>query len=146
MITYSGNINLNGVLTNARINLDLSEYERKLQKAQYWLDNQIFNDMEPYMPYKTGTLKQLARAETSSLAGTGKVVAAAGPYGRFQYEGKVMVDPNTGSPWARPKAKKVLTERPLAYANPLTEPHWFETAKKNHLKGWIEGVEKVLNG
>lgn len=78
------------------------------------------------------------------MAGTGKVCAGTAPMGRFLYEGKVMVDPVTGSPWARPGAKKVVTDRPLTYANPKATPHWFDTAKDLHLKDWEKLVADTM--
>lgn len=146
MITYNGKLKTGWVTFNAKVRLNDVDYDKRLNRAQYWLDNQIFNDTEAYMPQKTNALRNVTRAENSSVAGTGKVVVAAGPYGRFLYEGKVMVDPVTNSPWARKDAKKVVTENDLTYSNPLTKPHWFDVAKKNHMKGWIEGVDKILNG
>lgn len=129
-----------------KIKVDLSRFEKQYQEAQFWLDSQVMNDMVPYMPHQTGTFVNLTRAQSASLAGSGEVVAAAPPMGRFLYEGKVMVDPVTKSPWARKGAKKVLTERDLTYSNPKATPHWFDTAKQNHGKSWIDGVKKRAGG
>ena len=68
------------------------------------------------------------------------------PFGRFLYEGKVMVDTKTGSPWARPGAKKVVTDRDLKYSNPKATPHWFDTAKENHGDSWVRAVKKIAGG
>ena len=57
-----------------------------------------------------------------------------------------MVDPKTGSPWARPGAKKVVTDRDLEYSNPKATPHWFDTAKENHGKSWVKKVKKIAGG
>lgn len=122
------------------------DFDKKVKKAQFWLDSQVFNDCEPYMPLKSGSLKNSTRAENASLAGSGRVCIATAPYGRFQYYGKVMVDPETGSPWARKDAKKVLTDRDLTWSNPFTVPRWFETVKSIKEKEWKEGVEDILNG
>lgn len=129
------------------INIDTSIYDGRIKDAQYWLDSQIMTDMVPLMPHQTGTFINVTRAQSAALAGTGKVVAAAPPMGRFLYEGKVMVDPETGSPWARPGAKKIVTDRPLKYSNPSAVPRWFDAAKETHLQEWIDGVkEKIENG
>ena len=129
------------------VHIDTSIYDGRIKAAQYWLDSQIMTDMVPLMPHQTGTFINVTRAQSAALAGTGKVVAAAPPMGRFLYEGKVMVDPETGSPWARPGAKKVVTDRPLKYSNPRAVPHWFDAAKEAHLQEWIDGVkEKIGDG
>lgn len=131
---------------DVKVDVSLNRFEEQFQKAQYYLDSQIMNDMVPYMPNRDGTLINLTRLQSAALAGSGKVVAAAPPTGRFLYEGKVMVDPVTGSPWARKGAKKVVTERPLTYSNPKVTPHWFDTEKEAHGKAWIKGVKRIAGG
>ena len=128
------------------IHFDLSRIEELYNRAQYWLDSRIMTDMVLLMPHLTGTFINKTRMASAALAGTGKVVAAAAPEGRFLYMGKVMVDPNTGSPWAQPGAKKVVTDRPLVYSNPSAVPLWFEEAKNRHLHEWVNGVKAVIGG
>ena len=129
-----------------KADVSLSRFEKQFQDAQYWLDGQVMNDMVPYMPHRDGIFVNLTRMRSAALQGTGKVVAGAPPQGRFLYEGKVMVDPVTGSPWARKGAKKVVTERPLTYSNPKATPHWFDTAKEAHGKAWVKGVKRIAGG
>ena len=124
-----------------KANIHLDRINANLTRAQYVLDSQIMNDMVPYMPHNTGTFVNITRAQSASLAGSGFVVAAAPPMGRFLYEGKVMIDPVTGSPWARKGAKKIVTDRPLTYSNPKAVPHWFDKAKEEHLSEWVQIVK-----
>ena len=136
---------------NATIELDvdLSRFEKQYGKAQYALDTMIMASMVPYMPHQTGTFINVTKAMSSAIAGSGTVIAAAPPIGRFLYEGKVMVDEKTGSPWARPGAKKVVTDRNLDYDtshNPKVTDHWFNTAKRNHGKSWVREVKKIAGG
>lgn len=133
---------------NATIELDvdLSRFEKQYVKAQYALDTMIMASMVPYMPHQTGTFINITKAMSASIAGSGTVIAAAPPMGRFLYEGKVMVDPQTGSPWARPGAKKVVTDRDLKYSNPKATPRWFDTAKERHGKSWVNTVKKIAGG
>ncbi len=133
---------------NATIELDvdLSRFEKQYGKAQFALDSMVMASMKPYMPQQTGTFKNITSAMSAALAGSGTVVAAAPPMGRFLYEGKVMVDPVTGSPWARAGAKKIVTDRDLTYSNPKATPHWFDTAKEKHGKSWIREVKKIAGG
>lgn len=126
--------------------INLSRFEKQFEEAQYALDSMVMEDMVPYMPHQTGTFINVTRAMSAALAGSGKVVAAAPPMGRFLYEGKVMVDPVTGSPWARAGAKKIVTDRDLKYGNPKATPHWFDTAKERHGKSWIREVKKIAGG
>ena len=129
-----------------KVDVSLNRFEKQFQEAQYYLDSQIMNDMVPYMPHRDGNFVNVTRLQSAALAGSGKVVAAAPPMGRFLYEGKVMVDPVTGSPWARKGAKKVVTERPITYSNPKATPHWFDTAKDAHGKAWVKGVKRIAGG
>lgn len=133
---------------NATIELDvdLSRFEKQYGKAQYALDSMVMTSMQPYMPMRTGTFINVTKAMSAAIAGSGTVVAAAPPMGRFLYEGKVMVDPATNSPWARPGAKKVVTDKDLTYSNPKATPHWFDTAKKNHGASWVKAVKNIAGG
>lgn len=126
-----------------RVDINLNRFEKQYQDAQIYLDREVMNDMVPYMPHRDGMLVDLTRMRSAALQGSGKVYAAYAPYGRFQYEGKVMVDPVTGAPWARKGAKKVVTDKPLTYSNPKATPHCFDTAKNNHGQTWIQGVKRI---
>ena len=131
---------------NIELQVDLSRFEKQFEEAQYELDSVVMKDMIPYMPMNTGTFINVTKALSAAIAGSGNVYAAAPPMGRFLYEGKVMVDPFTNSPWARPGAKKVVTDKDLTYSNPKATPHWFDTAKQNHGKSWVKAVKKIAGG
>ena len=134
------------VSANMRVNVNPKRLNENLYRAQFALDTQIMNDMIPYMPMNTGTLIQVTRAKSAATAGTGMVCAAAAPYGRFQYYGKVMVDPQTNSPWSRKGAKKIVTDRPLDYSNPKAQPEWFQVAKDKNLNKWVQKVKNKVGG
>ena len=136
---------------NATIELDvdLSRFEKQYGKAQYALDSMVMTSMQPYMPHRTGVFINVTKAMSASIAGSGTVIAAAPPFGRFLYEGKVMVDPETKSPWASPGAKKIVTDKDLDYDkshNPQVTDHWFDTAKKNHGASWVKAVKNIAGG
>lgn len=141
--------NISVVKGDIHIDVRLDRFEEQFQDAQYWLDTNVMTDMIPFMPMQTGTLINLTRAMSAAVAGTGQVYAAAPPYGRFQYMGKVMIDPETGSPWARKNAEKIVTKKPLTYnkaAHPLATSHWFNAAKSAHGKKWVDTVKKIGGG
>lgn len=128
------------------VDIDLSRFENQFEEAQFALDSAVMTSMQKYMPHRTGTFINVTKAMSSAIAGSGSVVAGSPPFGRFLYEGKVMVDPDTNSPWARKGAKKVVTDKDLNYDkshNPNVTKHWFDTAKKNHLKEWVRLTKKV---
>lgn len=138
--------------------LDLSRFERQFSKAQYGLDSMIMTSMGPFMPMGTGLFISVTKAASQAIAGTGKVIAAAPPMGRFLYEGKTMVDESTGSPWARKGAKKVLVSKyrgetnareNLTYSkatNPKAQSHWFDAAKEKDGDKWVRKVKKTAGG
>lgn len=133
--------NFSYVGANFRIELSLDKYSSRFTEAQQWLGDRVLEDSKPFMPILTGSLQQRSHTEND-----GKRVIYPGPYGRFQYGGKVMVDPVTGSPWARKGAKKVLTDRPLKYSNPQATAKWFDAAKEVNLEYWLNGVRKIIGG
>ncbi|MCM1545247.1 MAG: minor capsid protein, partial [Ruminococcus sp.] len=99
------------VCPNFSVHIALDRYSKRFDDAQQWLGDRVLEDCKPFMPLLTGSLQQ-----RSYVADGGRKVVFPGPYGRFQYMGKVMVDPDTGSPWARKGVKKVVTDRPLTYS------------------------------
>ena len=131
------------------VNISLNRFEKQFQEAQNWLDGQVFTDMEKYMPFRDGNMRNVSAIMSRSMQGTGRVIACVPPYGRFLYEGKVMVDPLTGSPWARAGAKKVVTDRDLVFdkiAHPRATDHWFDAAKTENVKSWVKGVKRIAGG
>lgn len=142
-----------------RFNFKPDKLNANLQKAQFWLDTQIMTDMKPYMPMDKGIFIANTVSKSAALAGSGLVCAAAPPYGRYLYYGKVMVDSETGK-GARPirlKTGKLIfrhrkgatlvpTGRSLTYQNPYARPEWFEVAKAEHEQDWVNGVAKILGG
>lgn len=147
---------------NIRIEVKFDRFGKQFDDAQFALDSAVMTSMVPFMPMNEGTFINVTKEASAALAGTGTVVAAAPPQGRFLYEGKTMVDELTGSPWARKGAKKVLIrqytgDRELSKslnenlnfnkaAHPNAQAHWFETAKKKDCKAWVKTVKKIAGG
>ena len=129
------------VSANFRCEISFDRFSKQFAEAQQWLGDRVLEDCRAVMPHLTGSLQQRSHTEDG-----GKKVIFPGPYGRFQYGGKVMVDPVTGSPWARKDARKVLTDRPLQYSNPQATDHWFDTAKARNGDYWIAGVKQRGGG
>lgn len=105
---------------------------RRCTKAEHIVAMQVASDTDPYTPALTGSLNQRTRV-------VGNSVVYPGPYARYLYYGKVMVDPDTGSPWAQPGAVKVLTDRDLVFTqsvHPQAQAHWFEVSKAQNLDKW----------
>ena len=131
------------------IELDMSRHEENFNKAQFALDSAVMTSMVDYMPMRDGSFINRTKAASAALAGTGEVVAATGPEGRFLYGGKLMVDPVTGSAWARKDAEKVLTTQSLRYSkalHPKAQAHWFDAAKEADSDKWVRVVKNIVGG
>lgn len=125
--------------------VDMSRLENNFNRAQYELDSAVMTSMVPYMPRRSGQFINVTKAMSASMAGAGKVVAAAPPYGRFLYEGKVMIGEMSRSPWAKKGEKKVVTGRNLTYSGG-GQAHWFDAAKSADLNKWVDLVKKNAGG
>ena len=132
------------------VKTDLSELEAvkdATTNANTILLSQVMKDTSPYVPFLTGSLN--ARTHV-----VGNTIIYPGPYARYLYYGKVMVDSVTGKGPAkipevgyrfRRGATLRPTDRPLTYTkdfHPKATARWFEVAKARNLQKW----ERVLRG
>ena len=79
---------------------------------------------------------------SAAVAGTGQVVAAAPPSGRFLYEGQAMIGRYSKSAWAKKGEKKVLSGKSLTYTR--GGPKWFDKAKAKDSDNWVRIVKKEV--
>lgn len=109
-------------------------------RAEHVLAEQMEKDTQPFVPALTGSLTQRTRV-------VGNTVIYPGPYARFLYYGKVMVDPNTGSTYAPKGGTKVVTDRNLVFnktMHPQAQAHWGEASKAQNLDKWVRVAEKAV--
>lgn len=109
-------------------------------KAERVLAVQVEKDAVPFVPALTDSLTERTRV-------VGNAIIYPGPYARFLYNGKVMVDPNTGSTYAPKGGTKVLTDRNLVFTktmHPQAQSHWFEASKAQNLDKWLRVAEKAV--
>lgn len=95
---------------------------------------QIAKDTEPFVPARTKSLANRTQVVENS-------VVYPGPYARFLYYGKLMIDPRTGSAWAPKGATKVVTGKDLDISQAVHEQaqaHWFEASKAQNMEKWAE--------
>lgn len=147
-----------GQNTDINMYVDLSRFEKQYSRAQYSLDSLVMHSMEPFMPMETSTFIKVTKAMSQAIAGSGKVYAAAPPFGRYLYYGKVMVDEATGSAYARPAARKVLVSQytgktaakeDIVFSkarHPRVEKEWFQAAKRENGRVWLEKVKRIAGG
>ncbi len=120
--------------------------ERGLQDkgaVQKSIDSKVVRLMGPYMPMRDGILER--SATISTVIGSGLVQQEA-PHARFQYYGKLMIDPETGSAWARKDTEKVLTDEDLVHdksKHPMAGPFWFDRMVADHKDDILEAARKA---
>lgn len=132
------------------INEDFSEIIRKKLEqagpvASHAVAVQIAKDTEPFVPAMTKSLTNRTQVVENS-------VVYPGPYARFLYYGKLMIDPVTKSAWAPKGATKVVTGKNLNISQAVhsqAQAHWFEASKAQNMEKWArvagKAVEKYLD-
>ena len=128
------------------INVSFDRLARYMSKSQRDLDKQILVDMMDYIPMETGNLSHETWSDNEENIGKGELILSTTDYARYLYHGKLMVDPETGSPCARPQAIKVLTDQDLEYSKSAHEKagsHWFERAKEERKRTWLNTARKA---
>lgn len=114
--------------------------EKPAHIAEEVLAVQILKDTNAFVPALTGSLATRAHTENGT-------VIYPGPYARYLYYGKLMVDPDTGSSFAPKGATKVLTDKDLVFnqsMHSMAQAHWFEASKAQNLNKWLEIAEKAM--
>lgn len=109
-------------------------------KAEHIVAIQVKKDTSPYVPALTGDLDRRTRVD-------GPNVIYPGPQSRYLYHGKLMVDPETGSGYAKKGATKVLTDKDLVFNKAMhaqAQSHWFEASKAENLEKWIRIADKEV--
>lgn len=109
-------------------------------RAESIVGQQVIKDTAPFVPALTGSLTIRTRLD-------GNKIIYPGPYARFLYYGKVMVDPQTGSTFAPKGGTKVLTNRDLVFSkamHPQAQSHWFEASKAQNLDKWVRIAKKAV--
>ncbi len=111
------------------------------KRASHSLAEQMARDTTQYVPKLTGSLRSRTYVD-------GDTIIYPGPYARFLYYGKLMVDPETKSAWAPKGATKEVTGKDLQYSDGpphgKAQAHWFEASKAQNLPKWKRVAEKAV--
>lgn len=111
-------------------------------RTQKFIDQEVIRLMDPYTPHLNGVL--IKSATLGTKIGSGEIHQNA-PYARYQYYGKLMVSPITGSAWSHGESK-VLTDKDLVHnksKNALAGPFWFERMKADKKEQILRGARKL---
>lgn len=128
-----------------KVQTDLSEalaaaIGKAATRAEHIVAVQAAKDTSPYVPFLTGSLDRRTQVE-------GNAIIYPGPYARFLYYGKVMVDPETGSTYAPKGGTKALTDKNLVFntsGHNQAQSHWFEASKAQNLEKWRDVAGKAM--
>lgn len=123
---------------------DLERLDRRMRfagkGAEHALAVQMAKDTEPFVPARTKSLVDRTQVVDS-------MVIYSGPESRMLYNGKLMIDPDTGSAWAKKGATKVVTGKDLNISTAVhskAQSHWFEASKAQNLPKWRNVAERVM--
>ena len=113
------------------VKIDMSGWAKKHEEAQKWLDQRIIEDMEQYVPIRTGALRNYLRTVNAPRYGTGSLYVYKKPLP--QYPTLLYYGYNAQG-------------RPIRYSCPTAQAMWFEVAKRTHGREWSEGVGRIVKG
>lgn len=123
-------------------------------RAEHAVATQAAKDTAPFVPFLTGSLNIRTIVD-------GGTIIYPGPYARYLYYGKVMVDSATGEGPMRIVGKdgtEVIRFRKGATLRPINrdldikkrpghaqaQSHWFEASKAQNLDKWIRKAQKAI--
>ena len=116
---------------DVKVEINDAKLKARVDRANEILANEAMKDTDKFVPKLTGTLSGGTRVSDGQIV-------YPGPYARYLYHGKLMVDPKTGSSYARKGSTKTLTGKSInvAKSNPMAQPEWFEVSKGLNLEKW----------
>lgn len=128
--------------------IELEDMPQAFRAAELVLAVQIWKDTRPFVPALTMSLNNRSRA-------VGDHIIYPGPYARYLYNGKVMVDSATGrgpfpthnGPRFRRGAVLKATDRPLHYTksvHPEATSHWMEVSEIKNKAKWARVARKAV--
>lgn len=127
-----------------RFQRELKQVDRRMrfagEGAEHAMAVQMAKDTEPYVPARTKSLANRTIVHNDTII-------YPGPYARFLYYGKLMIDPKTGSPFARKGATKDVTEKDLNISTKVhskAQSYWFEASKAQNLDKWKRAAGRLM--
>lgn len=144
------NVNEGGV----SVNLNMTRFGIKLDKAQDALDNEFLTRMLQHVPGEDGGALRADIKAFNETNGERGVIYAYNPngvpYGHYQNQGILYVDPKTGKGsfytpeyghWSRPGVEKVPTTRLLHYRNPEAKRDWARYTAEHEKEAIVEAAK-----
>lgn len=129
----------NKTVGNVDIKLNTKRLDKNIMEAQKLLNMQVAADCDALIPFQQGALRGSQYFPQGIYGGE---IAWNVPYAHYQYEGELYLAEN-GSSWAKRGEQKYPTGEPLVQHTAGTTDHWFEKAKEQHKKQWIDLVKRT---
>ena len=112
-------------------------------QAKHVVAIQVQKDTSPFVPASGASagLDQRTKVEEGQII-------YPGPYAHYLYVGKLRVDPETGSSYAKYGTTKVLTDKDLVFSKAVhsqAQSNWFEASKAQNLNKWIRVAGKAVD-
>lgn len=136
------------------VNLNMTRFGIKLDKAQEALDNEFLTRMLQHVPGEDGgALRADIKAYNETNGERGVIYAYnpnGVPYGHYQHTGIMYADPKTGKGafykpdygfWSRPGVEKVPTTRLLQYKNPDAVRDWARYTAEHEKQSIVEAAK-----
>lgn len=129
---------------NVTANIDPNIIAARTPKADHILAVQAAKDTTPFVPMRTGTLR-------NSTQVSGGTITYPGPCAHYLWNGIVFVDPKTGyagiptmTGWfSRKGVTKVPSGRKLNIR--VGQSHWFDASKAMNMGKWLRVYGRALN-
>lgn len=151
---------LHGLIYNKRVSsgafdctitVDINRFARNLDAAEYWLANEIQQNSNDFVPFRTGALRESGHVIDTN---EGYRIEWSSPYAHYLYEGTLYINPQHKASgwmdqygqWHGWRGQKEPTDRRLEYHTEGTTDHWIEEAKKAYLDHWVRGTRRVAGG
>ena len=115
----------------------------KVQDDKFWEfgANEWWRLITPYTPMETGTMSE-------SVSIKPKEIEYNSPYAHYLYKGELMVDPDTGSSYARYGTKKVYAGTALEISkakHPLATKEWDKAAEPTQKSKLIRAMQGYID-
>ena len=142
------------------VKVDFSDAAAIIQKkglgaggaTQTFFTSEVMRLSDSYTPMRSAVLKN-----TAIMTPQKDGIIYTAPYSRYQWYGKLMVDPKTGKGafynpitgrfWSRPRTKKVLTDKDLKYNGaPIRGARWVERCWIDNKDDILQSTERYVNG
>lgn len=107
--------------------IGMSKFNGRFRLAQIWLDRKLMEKMEPVVPYKTGEFLGKIKAANAGKWGTGEIVTAVPPQGRYLYPGF-----------------SARTGKMFNWTNLLTQPRWGAYTYQTYKADFNRGIRHIL--